>query len=72
MLLSDFHCKENDTNSATAEQTHLHVAVSQDIPNSTNSDPDFMNTMITGDMSWVYVYDPETKFQSSMKIRREH
>ena len=28
---------------------------------STNSDPDFMNTIITGDESWVYGYDPETK-----------
>ena len=32
---------------------------------STNSDPDFLNTIITGDESWVYWYDPETKSQSS-------
>ena len=25
------------------------------------SDPDFMNTIITGDESWVYGYDPGTK-----------
>ena len=28
---------------------------------STNSDPDFINTIITGDESWVYRYNPETK-----------
>ena len=33
----------------------------QDMMDSTNSDPDFMNTIITGDESWVYGYDPETK-----------
>ena len=27
----------------------------------TNSDPGFMNTIITGDESWVYGDDPETK-----------
>jgi hypothetical protein len=31
---------------------------------STNSDPDFLNTIITVDESWVYVYAPETKSQS--------
>jgi len=28
---------------------------------STNIDPDFMNSIITGDVSWVYGYDPEKK-----------
>ncbi|XP_076037308.1 protein GVQW3-like [Oratosquilla oratoria] len=39
------------------------VEVSQDVLDSRNSDPDFMNTIITGDESWVYGYDPETKSQ---------
>ena len=39
---------------------------------SKNSDPDFINAIITGDESWLYGYDPETKSQSSMKIRRKH
>lgn len=30
-----------------------------------NSDPNFLNTVITGDETWVYRYDPETKMQSS-------
>ena len=37
------------------------LEVSQDMLDSTNSDPDFLNTIITGDESWVYGYDPETK-----------
>ena len=49
----------------TAEQKQLRVEVSQDMLDSTNSDPDFLNTIITGDESWVYGYDPETKSQSS-------
>ncbi|XP_022239456.1 histone-lysine N-methyltransferase SETMAR-like [Limulus polyphemus] len=49
----------------TVEQKELRVEVSQDMLDSTNSDPDFMNTIITGDESCVYGYDPETKSQSS-------
>jgi hypothetical protein len=30
-----------------------------------NSGPDFLNTVITGDETWVYGYDHETKMQSS-------
>ena len=44
---------------------------SQDIIDSTNSYPDFMNTIITGDESWVYEYDPEPAIFLTMKIRRE-
>ena len=34
---------------------------------SRNSDPDFMNNIITGDESWVYGYAPEIKSLSSRK-----
>ena len=33
----------------------------QGMHDSTNSDPDFMNTIIAGDGSWVYGFEPETK-----------
>ncbi|XP_075543739.1 protein GVQW3-like [Dermacentor variabilis] len=49
----------------TAEQKQLRVEASQGMLDSTNSDPDFMNIIITGDESWVYGYDPQTKSQSS-------
>ncbi|XP_070382490.1 protein GVQW3-like [Dermacentor albipictus] len=37
----------------TVKQTQLRVEVSQDMPDSTNSDPDFTNTIFPGDESWV-------------------
>ncbi|XP_037555073.2 protein GVQW3-like, partial [Dermacentor silvarum] len=45
----------------TVEQKQVRVEVSKGMLDSTNSNPDFMNTTITGDDSWVYGYDPETK-----------
>ncbi|XP_076055298.1 protein GVQW3-like [Oratosquilla oratoria] len=47
----------------TVEQKQLSVEVSQDMLDSTNSDPDFMNTIITGDKSWLYRYDPSFSLQ---------
>ena len=49
----------------TAEQKELCVEVAQDLLDTTSTDPEFLNTVITGDESWVYGYDPETKAQSS-------
>nr|XP_054922671.1 uncharacterized protein LOC126523331 [Dermacentor andersoni] len=49
----------------TVQQKQLRVEVSQDTLDSTNIDPDFMNTIITGDDSWVYGYDPATESQLS-------
>ncbi|XP_040066361.1 uncharacterized protein LOC120840002 [Ixodes scapularis] len=37
----------------TVEQKQLLVEVSQDMLDSTNSDPNFMKTIITGDESWM-------------------
>ena len=45
----------------TGSGSHPYTQDSQDMPDSTNSDPDFMNTIITGDEFWVCGYDPETK-----------
>ena len=44
----------------------------QDMLDSTNSDPDFMNTIITGDKSLVYGFEPETVIFHRIKIRRAH
>ena len=49
----------------TMEQKQLHLEVAQDMLDSANSDPEFLNIVTTGDESWVYGYDPETKVQSS-------
>jgi len=49
----------------TIEQKQLRLEIAQDMLETVNSDPNFFNTVITGDETWVYGYDPETKFQSS-------
>lgn len=49
----------------TFEQKNLRLEIAQDMLETVNGDPDFMNTVITGDESWVYGYDPETKRQST-------
>jgi len=49
----------------TMEQKQLHLKVAQDMLDSTNSDPEFVNVVTTGDESWVYRYTLETKAQSS-------
>ena len=46
---------------ADGEAKQLRVEVSQDMLDYTKGDPDFLNTIITGDESWVYGYETETK-----------
>jgi hypothetical protein len=45
----------------TMEQKQLPLEVLQDMLDYTNSDPEFLNIVTTGDETWVYGYDPETK-----------
>ena len=49
----------------TMEQKQLRLEIAQDMLDCVESDSNLLNTMITGDESWVYGYDPETKAQSS-------
>jgi len=49
----------------TPEQKERHVAICQELRQRALDDPSFMSRVITGDESWVCVYDPETKQQSS-------
>ena len=56
----------------TGSGLYQFTQVSHDMLDSTNSDPDFMNTIFTDDESWVYGYDPEPVIFLTMKIRREH
>ena len=47
------------------EQKELQKEICKDMLDCTNHDPEFMKTIITDDETWVYGYNPETKFQSS-------
>jgi len=49
----------------TMEQEQLRLEIAQDMLDCVESDSNFLNTVITGDESWVYGYDPETRAQSS-------
>ena len=45
----------------TMEQKQLRLEIIQDILDYVKSDSNFLNTVITGDESWVYGYDPEKR-----------
>ena len=47
------------------DQKALHVSVCREIKQQARDDPNFISNIITGDETWVYGYDPETKQQSS-------
>ena len=49
------------------EQKEFLAEVTQDLFETPNKDPNFPRNVITGDESWVYGYDPETKVQSSQR-----
>ena len=42
-----------------------------DLANHNPKMPEFIKTIVTGDETWVYGYDPETKFQSSQQKHPE-
>ena len=48
------------------EQKQCRLDIAQDMLDNANSDPNFLNTVITGEGTWVYGYDPETKMQSTL------
>jgi len=49
----------------TDEQKGRRVAVASEILDRLQTEPDFLDRVITGDETWIFEYDPETKRQSS-------
>jgi len=49
----------------TDAQKENHVTVSQELFDRSNADENFLKNVITGDETWVYGYDVETKVQLS-------
>ena len=49
----------------TPDQKDTRLTLSQEMMDRTAADPNFLPNIITGDETWVYGYDPETKQQSS-------
>ena len=50
----------------TLDQKECRVTNSSDLLENARDNPFFLSSIITGDESWVYGYDPETKAQSSV------
>jgi len=49
----------------TEEQKEHRIEVCLELKNRDSNDPSFIKSIIPGDETWVYGYDPETKVQSS-------
>jgi len=45
----------------TEDQRKSRLAVWQDLKRELENDPDFLSRVTTGDDSWCYGYDPESK-----------
>jgi len=54
----------------TPEQKEHRVAICKELRQRAGGDPSFMSRVITGDESWVYGYDPETKQVFAMEEPR--
>ncbi len=49
----------------TAEQKQYRLACSHDLVDTTNHDPNFLTSIVTGDESWCFLYDQQTIRQSA-------
>ena len=49
----------------TDDQKENRVEISQELLASANGNENFLKKIVTGDETWVYGYDVETKMQSS-------
>ena len=52
----------------TEQQKQNRVTVIQELLDRSNTDENFLKNVITGDETWVYDYDVETKVQSSQWV----
>ena len=49
----------------SVDQKQQQLDVCLDLKENAANDPSFLSNVITGDETWVYAYDPDTKIQSS-------
>jgi len=52
----------------TDDQKENRVEISQELLANANGNENFLKKIITGDETWVYGYDDETKMQSSQSM----
>ena len=56
-------CAKMVPRNLTQQQQNARVSVSAELLEQVEADPDLMERVITGDESWFFQYDPETKRQ---------
>ena len=49
----------------TVDQKQQRLDICLDLKENATNDPNFLSNVITGDKTWVYAYDLETKIKSS-------
>jgi len=54
----------------TDDQKENHVEISQELLANANGNENFLKKITTGDETWVYGYDVETKMQSSQWMEK--
>jgi hypothetical protein len=64
------HAAKSVPHLLTEEQNENHITVSQELFDCSTVDENFLKNVKTGDDTWVYGYDVETKAQSSQWIRK--
>ena len=52
----------------TEEQKQNRITVTQELLDRSNTDENFLKNVITSDETWAYIYDVETKVQSSQWV----
>ncbi|UYV72142.1 hypothetical protein LAZ67_9001952 [Cordylochernes scorpioides] len=50
--------------SRTDQQREIRLSICKDLIETANNDSDFFKTIITGDETWCFLFDPQTKKQS--------
>jgi hypothetical protein len=48
------------------DQKALHISVCRELKQQARDDPIFISNIITGEETWVYGYDPQTKQQQQL------
>jgi hypothetical protein len=66
ILTENLHMRRVSTKFVPKRLTMEQKQCRLDMLDNANRDPNFLNTVITGDETWVYGYDPEMKMQSSL------
>lgn len=53
------------------DQKHHCVEICKELQEQIRNNPEFLSSVVTGDGTWIYGYDPETKQQVSQTTKKE-